>query len=388
MTIAVLERQTQGKQVETDMPMKIGTEADRISTRLLEFIRTAPVINASRSCKETIALFKQYPDSECVVVIGEEEKKDKPVGLMMRNHFFMRLSQRFGVDLYYEKPISDLMDPFPLIVDQTYSPQLLIDNALKRDDSVLYNCVIVTKDGFLKGILTVSDLLRMSRQLQQEAVDGQVKTINSVGSRVKEIDQAVSSVRQSAQGGKQISAEMVDLTLSGKNQLDKVTAAFGKLAANSMQQEQQMNELQAEAGSISHVSKLIKELAEQSNLLAINASIEAARAGEHGRGFAVVAGEVMKLASETKRSAEAITTLTKTIVEAIEQTASLAREGREEAVVSETCVQEAGSVFSQLFQASANSKNSTEQIGKLSEQAYQQTIHVSQEIDKLLGSYF
>ncbi|WP_336787995.1 methyl-accepting chemotaxis protein [Paenibacillus sp. MMO-177] len=379
MTIAVLDRQPQERQVEAAVPT---------STRLLEFIRKAPIIAASSSCKDTIALFKQYPDSECVVIAGVEMDKDKPVGLMMRNQFFMRLSQRFGVDLYYEKPISELMDQSPLIVDQAYSPQQLIDNALKRDDSVLYNCVIVTKDERIIGILTVSDLLRMSRKLQQEAVDAQVKTINSVGSRVKEIDEAVSSVRQSALQGKQISADMVDLTLSGKNQLDKVTAAFGKLAANSMQQEHRMNELQAEAGSISHVSKLIKELADQSNLLAINASIEAARAGEHGRGFAVVAGEVMKLASETKRSAEAITTLTKTIVEAIAQTALLAREGREEAVVSESCVQEAGSVFSHLFQASANSKNSTEQIGKLSEQAYQQTVHVSKEIDKLLGSYF
>lgn len=378
MTIAVLERQAKEKQVEM-------IEA---STRLLEFIRSAPAITASQSCKETIALFKQYPDSECIVVCDGGVKKDKPVGLMMRNQFFMRLSQRFGVDLYYEKPISELMDPSPLIVDGNHSPQQLIDSALKREDSVLYNCVIVTNDEQMIGILTVSDLLRMSRQLQQEAIDGQVKTIHSVGNRVKEIDQAVSSVRQSAVQGKEISADMVDLTLSGKNQLDKVTAAFGKLAANSMQQEQRMNDLQAEAGSISHVSKLIKELAEQSNLLAINASIEAARAGEHGRGFAVVAGEVMKLASETKRSAESITTLTKTILAAIEQTAALAREGREEAFVSESDVKEAGSVFSHLFQASANSKNSSEQIGRLSEQAYQQTVHVNKEIDKLLGSYF
>ncbi|GLX67034.1 methyl-accepting chemotaxis protein [Paenibacillus glycanilyticus] len=378
MTNALLERQAQEKKVETA----------QISTRLLEFIRSAPVIAASRSCKDTIALFKENPDSECIVIASDGVDMDKPVGLMMRNQFFMRLSQRFGVDLYYEKPVSELMDSSPMVVDQAYSPQLLIDNALKRDDNVLYNCVIVTREERVKGILTVSDLLRMSRQLQQEAVDGQVKTINSVGSRVKEIDQAVSSVRQSALQGKQISADMVDLTLSGKNQLDKVTAAFGKLASNSMQQEERMSALQSEAGSISHVSKLIKELAEQSNLLAINASIEAARAGEHGRGFAVVAGEVMKLASETKRSAESITTLTKTIVEAIEHTATLAREGREEAVVSESCVQEAGSVFSQLFQASANSKDSSEQIGRQSEQAYQQTIHVSREIDKLLESYF
>lgn len=388
MTESVLERPTSEKAVEVIsayQPNKTMMNANSQADGIIPFLRESPIAHVSQTCKETIALFKKNQDSECVMVCDEA---GKPVGLMMRNRFFMRLSQRFGVDLYYDKSIAELMDASPLIVDCGHDPQQLIDKALNRHDSELYDCVIVTREGKPAGVLTVSDLLRLSRKLQQEAVSGQIETIHRVGSRVKEIDQSVNSVRQSAVSGQKVSSEMVDLTLSGKNELDKVTMAFSKLASNSLLQEQRMSELQDEAGSISHVSKLIKELAEQSNLLAINASIEAARAGEHGRGFAVVAGEVMKLASATKRSADEITKLTRTIVEAIGQTAELAHEGREEAVVSEGFVVEAGRVFGQLFKAAADNRSSSENIGKLSEQAYQQTEWVTGEIDQLLESYF
>lgn len=149
-----------------------------------------------------------------------------------------------------------------------------------------------------------------------------------------------------------------------------------------------MSGLETEAGSINRVTKLIRELAEQSNMLAINASIEAARAGEHGRGFAVVASEVMKLAQETKRSADEISQLTRTIVEAITRTAALAYEGKVEATASDACVQEAGRVFASLFRAAASSRSSTELIGSSTEKAYAQMTQVSNEIDKLLESYF
>lgn len=355
------------------------------ATRLHHFLRQAPTIDAEHTCRQTIAVFKKHPESECIIVTGEQ---GAPIGLMMRNRFFLKLGHRFSADLYDDKPITKLMDASPLVVDYDYAPQQLIDSALSRHESVLYDCVIVTLKNKLAGILTVSDMLKISRLLQQEAVDAQMSTIRSAEQRVREIEQAVSSVRKSTEHGESMSVEMVDLTLTGKNELDKVTKAFNAMTLNSELQEKRMNELQSEAGSISKVSLLIKELAEMSNLLALNASIEAARAGEHGRGFAVVAGEVMKLAGQTKQFANEITTLTKTIVDAITQTTSLAHSGRMETIASEANINEAVEVFNHLFRAAADNRNSAKQIGVLSEQAHQQAVHIAVEMKKLQQSYF
>jgi len=377
-----------GSSAEQQEQPAAETEVNAVKThaaRLHHFLRQAPTVGAEQTCRETIAVFKKHPESECIIVTGEQ---GAPIGLMMRNRFFLKLGHRFSADLYDDKPITKLMDASPLFVDYDYAPQQLIDSALSRHDSVLYDCVIVTSKNKLAGILTVSDLLKLSRLLQQEAVDAQMRTIRSAEQRITEIEQAVSSVRKSTEQGESMSVDMVDLTLTGKNELDKVTKAFKAITMNSELQEKRMNELQSEAGSISKVSLLIKELAEMSNLLALNASIEAARAGEHGRGFAVVAGEVMKLAGQTKQFANDITTLTKTIVDAISHTANLAHSGRMETISSEANINEAVEAFNHLFRAAADNRNSAKQIGVLSEQAHQQAVHIAVEMKKLQQTYF
>ncbi len=162
---------------------------------------------------------------------------------------------------------------------------------------------------------------------QERSANQQAASVNETTTTMDELGASSQQVTEQTESAADSANRALHRAEGGTKAVDRSIEGMGRLREKVTAISQQIVHLSEQTNQIGNISTLVSDLANQTNMLALNAAVEAVRAGEHGRGFSVVAQEIRKLADESKRSAQKISTLVFDIQDAINSTVMATDEG-------------------------------------------------------------
>lgn len=213
-----------------------------------------------------------------------------------------------------------------------------------------------TLQGQAESSSTVSGGLYEASLTQSKTIDNLNETVDQLSASVQEIAEnatslamVVSETKDSSMEAEQKMNETVTVAESGKSDMEKVGEAMNVIQSSINSLQESIDEVGTASSEINNIVSMIGEIADETNLLALNASIEAARAGDAGRGFAVVASEIGGLADDSNKSVQKIQGLIDQVTSLVAETVEKAKQSVDEISSSSELVNQAVNTFDTIY---------------------------------------
>ncbi|MBV4471610.1 methyl-accepting chemotaxis protein [Pseudomonas sp. SWRI31] len=243
----------------------------------------------------------------------------------------------------------------------------VLQQGIARMGVTLRDLISGIRDGVTQIASAAEELSAVTEQTSAGVNSQKVET-DQVATAMHEMTATVQEVARNAEEASQAAAAADGEAREGDKVVNEAIAQIERLASEVVRSTEAMSVLQQESDKIGSVMDVIKAVAEQTNLLALNAAIEAARAGEAGRGFAVVADEVRGLAQRTQKSTEEIEGLVAGLQNGTQQVSAVMNNSRALTDSSVALTRKAGASLENITRTVSNIQSMNQQIAAAAEQ--------------------
>ncbi|WP_223459882.1 methyl-accepting chemotaxis protein [Pseudomonas sp. GL-RE-19] len=243
----------------------------------------------------------------------------------------------------------------------------VLQQGIARMGVTLRDLISGIRDGVTQIASAAEELSAVTEQTSAGVNSQKVET-DQVATAMHEMTATVQEVARNAEEASQAAAAADGEAREGDKVVNEAIAQIERLASEVVRSTEAMSVLQQESDKIGSVMDVIKSVAEQTNLLALNAAIEAARAGEAGRGFAVVADEVRGLAQRTQKSTEEIEGLVAGLQNGTQQVSAVMNNSRVLTDSSVALTRKAGESLENITRTVSSIQSMNQQIAAAAEQ--------------------
>ncbi len=334
-----------------------------------------------RSFEELTQNIKEYQANLLAEKESIERKVEEAIAKSEEEKLYLAESVNKIVDVMEKVANGDLMVQVEITDDENISIRKLFENFNKLVEN--FKLILIKVTEAVQATASASTQISSSAEQMAAGSQEQSSQTAEIASAMDEMSKTIVETNQNTNKAAEAVKESVDATEIVDKAVNKTIEEMNKIAEVVMHAGETVQKLGSSSEKIGEIIHVINDIADQTNLLALNAAIEAARAGEQGRGFAVVADEVRKLAERTQNATKEIAQMIVHLQEGTQETVSSIESGVEEVETGKKLAAEAGDAIQLIVKTSQRVMDLVSQVATASEEQAATAEEISRNIETI-----